>query len=240
MEETKVQRVLKAHFKETGESQSAFARRAKIGGSALREIVAGRTRSPQGSTLLAIAKALQRPVNDLVDDSYPEAAEPDAVPGFSDEPAPFQKAITFIEDVPIFNDFASSFDLAISKEFSYDLEIGSKPLGYLPRHSRFAQLRDLFACYTNTNVMAPWRNIGEFVFATRELPAHVHAHVILQLDPDGPVKKPCLLRQLITRDSQNFTLRSYHPERRDETIPTERIRALYRVIEWQQVLLGQF
>lgn len=243
MKKSKLVQALERYLERTGESQSALSNRARLGRSAVREILSGRSQAPRASTITALAGAMGCSVSDLVEDAAPYKSTFHYTPGgFSEDSSRFTSApLHFYEDVPILNHLPIDHvnPEIYPDEIEYDLFLGKKPIGFLPRPARFLQFEHLFAVYMSSDKMAPWRRFGEFVYATAELPTPPLSHVVVQLRDTNNTEGACYVRTLMNRDMSFLYLSGYSADAPDFQVPLERVALVHRVIEWQAILLGQ-
>lgn len=98
------------------------------------------------------------------------------------------------------------------------------------------QRRKVFALYVQGSSMSPWRAQGGLVYLDPVRPPRFGDRVVVELQPDRDGEgHPAYLKELVARTPTKIRLRQYNPDQQIE-IPASKVRQIYRVIEWEEVL----
>lgn len=91
----------------------------------------------------------------------------------------------------------------------------------------------IYSLRTPDDTMAPRYEPGEQVLVHQASPARPGDHVVVLCHPErgGPVAP--MIRRLVTQEANALTVERYTP-RCTETIPTHRVRAVHRVVSFQE------
>ncbi len=94
-----------------------------------------------------------------------------------------------------------------------------------------------FALYVQGESMWPWRAPGSLVYVHPARPPHLGDHVVVELHPEREEgERPCYVKRFLGRSGSSLRLGQYNPPREDIEIPLARVRCLYRVMEWEELL----
>lgn len=166
-----------------------------------------------------------------------QAHEIPLIEQFFGEPAP---NVLPMRDATVFNGNLWPRDIEVrgvsQGELRGSFSMGSGVVDHIRRPPGITSLRDVLAIYTPTDTMRPWRQPGEPVYITTAKPPRDGDHVVVELKPEGEgAVGACYLACLVGRTPSVIRLAQYHPSREFE-FATDRVRAVYRVIEWAELM----
>ncbi len=96
---------------------------------------------------------------------------------------------------------------------------------------------EAFALYVQGDSMWPWRAPGSLVYLHPARPPRTGDHVVVELHAEAEgEERPCYVKRLLGRSPTTLRLGQYNPPREDIEIPLRRVRSLYRVMEWEELL----
>ncbi len=116
-----------------------------------------------------------------------------------------------------------------------DFELNGDVVDFARRPPGIGQLRDVFALYVVGESMTPWRQPGDLVYCTRTRHPRPGDYVVVELQADEGEPQAALLKRLVGLRGQRLVLEQYHP-REELKIEQSRVRQLYRVIDWPELL----
>ncbi len=214
-----------------GLSSADLARQAGIEPSTLHKIVSGsRGLSERFADPLAKAQGVQRetlfarigtPISWL-----DEPGRTAASPTRSREPPSEDERS---RDVPVYGTAEAGADGAFQLNNGEAIDWASRP-------SRLTGMQGVFAIYTEGDSMVPWRHPGELVFVHLHRDPAPGCHVIAEIWEREKGQPPrAFLKKLVRRTATRVELEQYNP-RKVIAFEKERVRRLYRVIEWAEVL----
>lgn len=116
-----------------------------------------------------------------------------------------------------------------------DFELNGEVVDFARRPPGIGQLRDVFALYVVGESMTPWRQPGDLVYCTRSRHPRPGDYVVVELQPGEGEPPAALLKRLVGLRGQRLVLEQYHP-REELKIDQTRVRQLYRVIDWPELL----
>lgn len=134
----------------------------------------------------------------------------------------------FPRDVPILGSGACGEDGLF--------ELNGQIHGFAKRPPRLLGVKDAYAVYIQGESMVPWRKPGQMVYVDPYQPPQIGDFVVVQLKPAGegqPV--PAYIKQLLRRTAKELRLHQFRPEE-DLNIPTLKVHAVHRVIDWDELL----
>jgi len=120
-----------------------------------------------------------------------------------------------------------------------DFSLNGEVVDHVRRPPAMAATNKAFALYVQGDSMWPWRAPGSLVYVQPARPPRSGDHVVVEIHPeteDGPEERPCYVKRLVARTPSLLRLAQYNPARDDIEIPLHRVRALYRVMEWEELL----
>jgi phage repressor protein C with HTH and peptisase S24 domain len=118
-----------------------------------------------------------------------------------------------------------------------DFRFNGDVVDYAPRPPGIAHLKDAFVLYIVNDSMYPWRKPGQVVYLHPTRPARAGDHVVVEEHGDSPGEPgPARLKQLLTRTPTRIKLAQYNPQKDDIWIDLRRVKRVYRVIEWEELL----
>lgn len=107
---------------------------------------------------------------------------------------------------------------------------------YVRRPPGIAHLRDVVATYVVGDSMRPWREQGELVYLHPTRPARTGDYVVLDLYGEDDEPGPALLKRLVAKTPTIYRLGQWNPLREDIEIEAVRVRKVWRVIDWSELL----
>ncbi len=118
-----------------------------------------------------------------------------------------------------------------------DFLLNGQVVDHVRRPPAIEAMRSAFALFVQGDSMWPWRAPGSLVYVHPARPPRNGDHVVVELhgtEEDG--ERPCLVKRLVKRTPTLLRLEQYNPPRDDITIALDRVRSLYRVMEWEELL----
>lgn len=199
-----------------GKSQRGLAKALNVDDAAISRLLKG-TRELKQREVPIIRAYLESP-----EDEVPPVRELREAPATHDFG-------TYPKDVPILG-------VAIGgSEGDFVINTGT-PADYAPRPTAIARAKHVFALYVQGTSMSRWREPGSLVYVDPIRPPRPGNRVVVELNPEREGEgHPAFLKELVTRTGTKLRLRQYNPESTIE-IPLTRIRAVQRVIEWEELL----
>lgn len=159
-------------------------------------------------------------------DSQP--TEPTNISRPIDSPPPLPQRADMPKDVPILGTSVGGS----AGEFSMNGEVhdyARRPLGIIDR-------KDVFAVWVSGESMVPWRKPLELCYVERNRGPAIGDHVVVELHPtDGGPDHPAYVKKLVRRSATKVVVAQYNPPKEIE-YDTRKIRRIYRVLEWPEVL----
>lgn len=148
----------------------------------------------------------------------------------ADLPAQLAAAGAWPRDVPIYGVTVGGTD----DDSDFFLNVGQ-----IVDHARRPPAltrRNVFALYVQGTSMSPWRASGSLVYLDPVRPAKAGDHVVVECHPNREGEgHPAFLKEFISQTPTKLKLRQYNPDGAAD-ISLAKIRKIYRVIEWEEVL----
>lgn len=116
-----------------------------------------------------------------------------------------------------------------------DFEMNGEVVDFARRPPGIDKLRDVFALYVVGESMAPWRQPGDLVYCTRSRHPRPGDYVVVELHAENGEAQAALLKRLVGLRGQRLLLEQYNP-REELTIDQQRVKQLFRVIDWPELL----
>ncbi len=120
-----------------------------------------------------------------------------------------------------------------------DFSLNGEVVDYVRRPPALETMSRAFALYVQGDSMWPWRAAGSLVYVHPARPPRIGDHVVVELhgEPGGDAgEQPCYVKRLVGRTASELRLGQYNPQRDDIVFEVARVRALYRVLEWEELL----
>ena len=212
-----------------GLSQSELGKAAGLSYQAIQQIEEGRSKSTR--RLVPLARALKVTPEWLTSD---EDHAPPAAP-FTVSPVPATSAAPgelYVHQMP--RDLQVLGGALCGEDGLF--EFNGQALDHVRRPPRLLGIKDAYAVYINGDCMSPWREHGDLVYVHPHVPAKINDYVVVQLRPEiegGAM--PAYIKRLVRRTAANLLLVQYNP-RKELTIPTRRIAAVHRIIDWSELM----
>ncbi|MEO1192684.1 MAG: S24 family peptidase [Pseudomonadota bacterium] len=122
---------------------------------------------------------------------------------------------------------------------SGDFTMNGDVIDYVRRPPTMVEATQAFALFVQGESMWPWRAAGSLVYLHPGRLPRPGDHVVVELypeDDDETGERPCYVKRLVSRSGSSIQLAQYNPPRDDIHVPVARVRSLYRVMEWEELL----
>jgi phage repressor protein C with HTH and peptisase S24 domain/DNA-binding XRE family transcriptional regulator len=107
---------------------------------------------------------------------------------------------------------------------------------WVRRPPRLAGRKDVFALWVRSDSMARWRSPGDLVYCEVARHPQNGDHVVIEMKPDGIDDfRQAYLKKLVSQGGNDYTVCQYNPER-EFKIPKDKVQAVYRVIDWAELM----
>ncbi len=179
------------------------------------------------------SKALGCRPAELLNDDSSETVVPEANAVPAPEIPPIAPA-GLPKDVPVLGSVIGGDSRGTEVDFS----LNGETIDYVRRPPGIDKVKSAFALFVQGESMWPWKGGGQLIYVNPDRPPALGGHVVVELHPEeegGDL--PCLVKRLLKTTGTTYTLGQYNPKRDDIVIPRNRVRAIYRVLE-QEELLG--
>ncbi len=118
-----------------------------------------------------------------------------------------------------------------------DFLLNGQVVDHVRRPPAMEAVKTAFALFVQGDSMWPWRAPGSLVYVHPARPPRNGDHVVVELHGDSEfAERPCYVKRLVARTATLLRLEQYNPPRDDIQIPLQKIRSLYRVMEWEELL----
>lgn len=118
-----------------------------------------------------------------------------------------------------------------------DFLLNGQVVDHVRRPPAMEAMTAAFALFVQGDSMWPWRAPGSLVYVHPARPPRSGDHVVVELHGENEfAERPCYVKRLVARTATLLRLAQYHPPREDIEIPLQRVRSLYRVMEWEELL----
>lgn len=119
--------------------------------------------------------------------------------------------------------------------FGGDFRLNGKTIGYAPRPAPL-EGRDIFAVRVTNESMWPRFKDGELIYVERHREPAIGDDAIVELLPDEPDEPgPAYVKQMVRKSASEVVVLQHNP-REEITYPRARVKRLYRVVPWNEVL----
>lgn len=175
---------------------------AGLNKDAIRNILRGKSLSPRGITLNAIAKALQCSAEWLHTGS--EEAEPDAPPPDPPQLEVVRASVTADNDFPVY---------AAVEAGEGDVIFSAEPIEWVKRPEPLFRIDRAFALLVAGDSMSPVYEDGDMVLVHPTKPPRAGRDIVLTKSDLRIGGVRAKLKRLVKTDTHNWTLRQFNPDR---------------------------
>jgi len=121
-----------------------------------------------------------------------------------------------------------------------DFRLNGEVVGRTVRPPGLREMKDAFCLYVQGESMVPWRNEGERVFINPARPPRIGDHVVVEIKPEHEGESgPAWLKKLVARSPDgSLVLAQYNPANNKIKIPGVKVKRVFRVMEWEELLVG--
>ncbi len=200
--------------------------------TSVKQIMKGRSRSPQGRTLSAIAKVIDADVTELLEANHPNKRTnvPKGGARIARNAPVLPDHTAMPRDVPVLGSAPGGPD------GGFFVNLLDPPVDWTRRPLALIGLTTVFAFYMEGGSMAPWRMPGAMIYASRTRPPQIGSHVVVVMHPvrpGGPTM--CHVKKLIDRTDQEIQVEQYSPPSVG-SFCADQVAEVLRIIEWEEVL----
>jgi phage repressor protein C with HTH and peptisase S24 domain len=206
--------------------------RAGLNETAVKAIIQGKSESPRGKTISAIAAVLDIPVSQLLTDvnQSTTAGLPPPNTRIASNQLQLPNFAALPRDIPIMGRALGG------PEGAFALNMQEGPLDWARRPSGLTGINNLFALYVEGDSMSPWREPGDLIYVSQTRPPQIGSHVVVVLKDVEPGSPPmAYVKKLVRRTAARLELRQYNPDGMIY-LDTDRVHEILRVIEFSEVL----
>ncbi|HEX2114219.1 MAG TPA: S24 family peptidase [Alphaproteobacteria bacterium] len=201
-----------------------------------------RGNAPKPRTLKALAAVLECDERILFD----AAAAPDAAPLAADAPATEQQSSldpppnAVPAGIPAIDFNAMRRDVEVHGTAiggdDGDFQLNGGTIDYAKRPPGIIGRKGVFAIFTQGDSMYPWRSKGDLVYLDPVRPARPGDYVVVECHGRDHEPGPAYLKRLVAETATKVRLAQYNPADDRIEIPKSRIKRIYRVIDWPELL----
>lgn len=232
MVESPLQTRLKSFLQERGMSMRELSLRAGLNETAVKAIVHGKSESPRGKTLTALASILDIPVNELLTQVSHEVTYGSPKPNATllKNPQPLPDFQSLPRDIPVMGRALGG------PEGTFALNLQEGAIDWARRPAGLTGVDHVFALYIEGDSMSPWREPGDLIYVSKTRPAQIGSHVVVVLNQEDPSEPPrAYVKKLIRRTATRIELRQYNPDGM-MCLDVSAVKEVLRVIEFSEVL----
>lgn len=198
---------LERRLKELGLSARAASLKAGLGPDAIRNILRGKSANPKGRTLERLAQALDLPVTELLSPADSAAEETPqraiGVKPWSDLVSNGRHANTESGSIPVFATYEAGGYLVLVRGQAIERTAPSEPV---------AGVGSAYAVYAPNDLLEPRCERGDLLHIHPHRPARPGKLVLVLLNQESEGGQCALLRELVSVNGQEVTLRQLNPE----------------------------
>lgn len=200
--------------------------------SQLRKQLAGQVDQPRGNVLQKIAEALEMPLISLRDGlPAPIMQEDPALPGTDvsliNRSMPTRSDMEL--NVPVFG-------IAVGGAIG-DFQFNGETVDYVRRPPALHHVKSSFAIIVHGDSMSPAFEPGDLAYINPTRPARAGDFVIVECKGNGDGEPgPAFLKRLVRQNGSTLVLQQYNPAKSDIFIETKRIRNIFRVAPWKELM----
>lgn len=219
---------IQARLTELGLSYRAASLKGGLHEDAVRNIIRGKSRSPRGDTLQGLAKALDWPIEELlnvVDARRQDEAkeEPEEAPGAITWARLASKdghPSTTAGSIPVYSTKEIQGGALLLMGYAVENTAPSEPV---------SAVEGAYAIYAPNDLLAPRCDQGDLLHIHPHRPARPGKLVLVRFKPDREGTTRALLRELVSTGLGTITVRTLNPDKK-ERIPREQIAAVHLVV----------
>jgi phage repressor protein C with HTH and peptisase S24 domain len=121
-----------------------------------------------------------------------------------------------------------------------DFRFNGEVAGQTLRPPGLRGMKDAFCLYVQGESMSPWRNEGDRVFINPARPARIGDHVVIEVKPehDGEPGVAWLKKLAGRSPDGTLVLAQYNPPNGKIKVPGHKVKRVFRVMEWEELLTG--
>ena len=233
MSEDRVQHlktVIERYLRDSGTTAHALSRKAGLNDRAVGQILEGRSRSPRGSTLISLAKAMDMPVQLLLDFGGDIQSEVELKENVL--PSPEQASLVRPAgpvDVPVYGVGEGGAD------GFFEINIADGPIDYVERPSALAHTTRVFAFFVVGSSMEPVWEAGDKVYVVPGWPILTGSYVLITLEARKGDHPRALIKRFLRQDSDKVVLQQFNPYQEVE-VERRQVRDMWRALHWRDLL----
>lgn len=119
---------------------------------------------------------------------------------------------------------------------SGDFTLNGEVVDHIKRPPGIARRQHVFAIYAIGDSMAPWRQPGDPVYVDEVRPPREGDYVVVECHEEAGSPGPAYLKRLVSVCNDKVRLAQFNPPEDRIEIPRARIKRIYRVIDWPELL----
>jgi phage repressor protein C with HTH and peptisase S24 domain len=216
-----------------GKSQSGLARHIGVDPSAINKLVHNK-RFLKAHEISKVAEYLEEPIpapklgDEKDEQREPVRQRPPSDVRLPDNDRPVQLGmLSGPRDVPV---------LGITVGGSEgDFQFNGQTIDYAPRPPGLTYKKDVYALYVASDSMAPRYEPGDRIYVDPHRVPSIQDYVVIEMKPAGTEPGPAYLKRLVRRAGGRIIVEQFNPPRDDMEFYVEEIKALHRVIPWNEV-----
>lgn len=162
----------------------------------------------------------EHPLPGLAEDVPPNAVPAPDVPIHAAGPMPL--------DVPVMGTAVGGHN--------GDFQLNGQIVDHIRRPPALIGRSGVFAVYAQGDSMYPWRNRGDAVYVDATRPARPGDFVMVECHGSDGEPGPAYLKLLVSETATKIRLKQFNPLDDRIEIPRTRVRHVYRVIDWPELL----
>lgn len=213
-------------------SMRELSLRAGLNETAVKAIMHGKSESPRGKTITAIASVLDIPISQLLTHDGPDEA--DALPPPNARILKNQQQTPDFQSLP--RDIPVMGRALGGPEGTFPLNLQEGAIDWARRPAGLTGIDNVFALYIEGDSMSPWREPGDLIYVSKTRPPQIGSHVVVVLNEIDHSEPPrAYVKKLIRRTGGRIELRQYNPDRM-MCLDVAAVKEVLRVIEFSEVL----
>lgn len=218
---------LKQARSEEGISQSELARRVGVKPQSIQALEASEAMGSKhivkiAEVLHVNASWLQNGEGPMREVTVNQGAQGGPLPGAASMP----------KDVPVMGTALGG------KEGDFALNAG-EIIDYVRRPPGILGNKGIFAVYLNGDSMEPWRVAGDPIYCDPHRRARPGQHVLVECKPEqegNGEAGPAYVKRLVAQTPTLLRLAQYNPPEDNITLPLKRVKRVFRILEWAELL----
>lgn len=224
--ESPVARRIKAVMAAKVVKARTWAIKANLDPDLVRNILRGKSLSPRTEHLVALSEAIGIDPDYLLMRSNSMETVPALIPA-----KPAETTDLNIRAMPM--DLPIRGNAACGKDGLF--ELNGDVLDHVRRPPRLMNVKDAYGLWIQGESMAPWREHGGLVVVHPHQPIRINDYVVVQLKAKDGAPIPAYIKRLVRRSATSVQLLQYNPNK-EITIPTKEIRAIHRILDWDEAM----